>query len=85
MCVCECKCKRMYEHTHTHTHTHTQRSDVTVNMEYERGGSLDVQRFHVIVPCPGEAEITDVGEGQAKYFAKKDTVEWKVKCVCVCV
>lgn len=56
-------------------------SDVTVNLEYELGGSLDVQNFHVIIPCPGEAEVIDVGEGQARYFAKKDTVEWKVELV----
>jgi len=56
-------------------------SDVTVNLEYEKNGPLDVSNLRVIVPCPGEAEITDVGEGDARYVAKKDAVEWRVELV----
>mmetsp|Transcript_70647 Transcript_70647/g.103545 ORF Transcript_70647/g.103545 Transcript_70647/m.103545 type:complete len:511 (+) Transcript_70647:72-1604(+) len=56
-------------------------SDVTVNLEYEKNGPLDVSNLRIIVPCPGEAEITDVGEGDARYVAKKDAVEWRVELV----
>ena len=40
-------------------------SDVTVNLEYEKSGKMDVSNLRVIVPCPGEAEITDVGMGDS--------------------
>mmetsp|Transcript_51558 Transcript_51558/g.120955 ORF Transcript_51558/g.120955 Transcript_51558/m.120955 type:complete len:515 (+) Transcript_51558:226-1770(+) len=56
-------------------------NNATVNLEYESASSLDLANLRVIVPCPAQATVADVSEGDARYLAKSGTVEWRVELV----
>ena len=44
-----------------------------------------MSNLRVIVPCAGEAVITDVGEGDARYSAKKEVLVPDIALyVCMC-
>jgi len=56
-------------------------SSATVNLEYESTSSLALSSLRVVVPCPSEASVSDVSEGDARYLARNETVEWRVELV----
>ncbi|EKX36920.1 coatomer subunit delta [Guillardia theta CCMP2712] len=56
-------------------------NNVTVNLEYESASHLEVSNLRIVVPCPSQATISDVAEGDARYLSKNGTVEWRVELV----
>lgn len=56
-------------------------NNATVNLEYESESAMTISGLYVSVPCNSTPNITDIGEGDARYNAKKGMVEWKVDLI----
>lgn len=56
-------------------------NNATVNLEYESESAMTITGMYVSVPCNGNPNITDIGEGDARFNAKKGMVEWKVDLI----